>query len=240
MAQTFLQLVNQAMSEIGMPEQTSLFGSVDDQSKQIIALSQREGKEFSGFSHSRGGWTALHKEHTFTTVDGQSSYSLPADFQYFVDRSFWDGSMRWSLVGPITAEEKQLLRYGNTTSGPRIKFYVRGGSLYLVPTPEETGNTIAYDYYSNAWCQSELGTEQQRWTADNDTYLLDEDCFILGLKWRFLRAKGLDYSEEQKTYFDACMTTLARDGGARDLSLARREESILLGFGNIPDSGYGE
>lgn len=239
MSQTFLELVQQAMGEIGMPEPTALFGNVDDQSRQLISLSQREGKEFSSLSHSRGGWTALHKEHTFTTVSGTADYALPSDFEYFVDRSFWDGSMKWNLIGPITAEEKQILRYGTVISGPRRKFYVRDGRLYLVPTPDDTGDIIAYDYYSNSWCKNEFGEAQKRWSSDLDTYVLDEDCFILGLKWRFLRAKGLDYSEEQKSYYDACMTSLARDGGQRDLSLSRPSPSILLGFNNIPDTGFG-
>ena len=113
-------------------------------------------------ANSRGGWQNLHKEHTFTTVSGTPDYALPSDFEYFVQRTFWDGNMLWELVWPITAQEKQILRYGSVTSGYEESFiFVK--IEYLDPEPTTTGDTIAYDYYSNAWCQSSGGTAQQRW-----------------------------------------------------------------------------
>ena len=57
--------------------------------------------------------------------------------------------------------------------------------MYIEPEPTTTGETIAFDYYSNAWCQSSGGTAQQRWSADLDTYKLDEDCFVQGLSGGF-------------------------------------------------------
>jgi hypothetical protein len=237
MARAFLDLVQQAMDEIGIPQPTAIIGQVDDQSRQILALANREGKDFSSMANSRGGWQNLHEEHTFTTVTSQANYALPSNFEYFVQRSHWDSNMLWELMGPISAQEKQLLRYGTVASGPRKKFYVRGNEIYLVPTPETTGETIAFDYYSNAWCSSAGGADQTRWLADTDTYKLDDDCFIQGMKWRFLRAKGLDYAQEKYDYDADCMRVLARDGGVRDLPLARR--SVGLGMGGVPDTGFG-
>lgn len=142
-------------------------------------------------------------------------------------------------MGPITAQEKQILRYGSVTSGPRRKFYIRENKLWLNPTPTTGGETIAYDYYSNAWCQSNAGVAQSIWAADTDEYKLDDDCFISGMKWRFLRAKGLDYGEEKAEYSSDCMDVLARDGGSRELSLNRYNGNALLNIGNVPDTGYG-
>ena len=239
MARTLLELIQQATNEIGILQPSQLVGQVDDQSRQLLALANREGKDFAMLANSRGGWQNLHKEYTFTTVSGTPDYALPSDFEYFVQSTFWDGSMRWELIGPITAQEKQILRYGSVTSGPRRKFYIRENRMYIEPEPTTTGETIAFDYYSNAWCQSSGGTAQQRWSADLDTYKLDEDCFVQGIKWRFLRAKGLDYSEEKKAYDEDCMRVLARDGGARDLSLVRNEGVPFISMCNVPDSGFG-
>lgn len=239
MARTLLELIQQATNEIGILQPSQLVGQVDDQSRQLLALANREGKDFAMLANSRGGWQNLHKEYTLTTVSGTPDYALPSDFEYFVQSTFWDGSMRWELIGPITAQEKQILRYGSVTSGPRRKFYIRENRMYIEPEPTTTGETIAFDYYSNAWCQSSGGTAQQRWAADLDTYKLDEDCFVQGIKWRFLRAKGLDYSEEKKAYDEDCMRVLARDGGSRDLSLVRNEGVPFISMCNVPDSGYG-
>ena len=308
MSRTFLQLVQAAADELGIPQPSQVIGASDDQSRQLLALANREGKQFSVRANGSGGWQKLHKEYVFftevpaattgSTTDGstiitsipstsgitadtyfvsgtglptyakvasvdsstqvtldrpctatgtgvalqfaQGGYSLPSDLEYFVQKGFWDGSYRWQLLGPISAQEKQLLRYGISPVGPRRRFYIRNSKLYLNPPPSTDNETIAYDYYSNAWCESSGGTAQTIWTADTDVYRLDEDCFILGLKCRFLRAKGFDYSEEYSLYEDAANRVMSRDGANRDLPLnARSQELTLLSSANIPDTGFG-
>ena len=306
MARTFLALIQQAASEIGIPSPTSLFGNVNDTERQLIALANREAKEFSAVANKNGGWQNLHKEYTFNTaflnttgdttsgsavvtnipstaglvadtwavsgvgfssgtrilsVDsatqitltnkctvtntgvalafGQIAYPLPSDFEYFVDKTFWDNKFKWALIGPITAQEKQVLRYGVVASGPRNKFYIRRDKMWLDPTPTDE-TLIAYDYYSNAPVLTTSGAYSNVWTDDSDTYVLDEDCFIQGIKWRFLRAKGLDYAEEYQSYEADVSRTISRDGGSRDLSMDGDGFNVqfLNGY-NIPDTGYG-
>lgn len=173
-------------------------------------------------------------------VIGRAAYDIPADFEYFVYRTFWDNQYKWELLGPITPQEKQVLRYGVIASGPRSKFYIRQNKLWLDPIPASEF-MIAYDYYSNNWCQSSTGTPRKMWGADDDVYLLDEECFIQGLKWRFLRSKGMDYGAEYEQYMEDCQRTISRDGGSRDLSInGGRTDVRFIDGGNIPDSGFGQ
>jgi hypothetical protein len=306
MARTFLSLVQQACGEIGITQPTSLFGNENATERQIIALSNREIKEFSSVANKNGGWQNLHKEYTFNTeflnttgsftegsavitgipstvgltaddwaisstgfdnntrivsVDsatqitvtspatstgtaqelnfGKIAYSIPSDFEYFVDKTFWDNKFKWALIGPITAQEKQILRYGVIASSPRNKFYIRLNKIWLDPVPTDS-SIIAYDYYSNAPVLKQDATYSSVWTDDNDIYILDEDVFIQGLKWRFLRSKGLDYEEEYQNYELDVQRSISRDGGSRDLSLNSRGYStqFLNGF-NVPETGYG-
>lgn len=172
-------------------------------------------------------------------IFGQIAYDLPSDFEYFVEKTFWDNRFKWALIGPITAQEKQILRYGVVASGPRNKFYIRVNKMWLDPVPSEEF-MIAYDYFSNAPIVANAGGFSKTWTSDLDTYLLDEDCFIQGLKWRFLRAKGLDYGQELESYNEDVQRTIGRDGGSRDLPLGGAGYSVqFLNGGNIPDTGFG-
>jgi hypothetical protein len=306
MPRTLLQLVQQAAGEIGIPVPSSLFGNQNSTEQQLIALANREIKEFSSVANKNGGWQELHKEYLFTTnylsttgtitagsavitgipstvglvadtwgiasapfqsgtrilsvdsgtqvtmttpaaetgtvdlIFGQIAYDLPSDFEYFVQRTFWDNRYKWALIGPITAQEKQILRYGVVASGPRNKFYIRDGKMWLDPVPAEQFQ-IAYDYYSNAPVISNGGGMSKVWTSDLDTYNLDEDCFIQGMKWRFLRAKGLDYAEEFMSYQEDVSRTIGRNGGSRDLTLGGNGYSNhFLDGGNIPDTGFGQ
>lgn len=183
---------------------------------------------------------ALETATGATLIFGQIAYDLPSDFEYFVQRTFWDNRYRWALIGPITAQEKQILRYGVVASGPRNKFYVRVNKMWLDPVPSEEF-MIAYDYYSNAPVAVNGGGYSKTWTTDNDTYLLDEDCFIQGIKWRFLRAKGLDYAEEYNSYIEDVQRTIGRDGGSRDLPLGGNGYApYFLNGGNIPDTNFGQ
>lgn len=307
MARTFLSLVQQACGEIGITQPTSLFGNENATERQIIALSNREIKEFSSVANKNGGWQNLHKEYTFNTqflnttgnitegsavitgipstagltaddwaissigfdnntrivsvnsatqitvtspatetatgqtIDfGKIAYDMPSDFEYFVDKTFWDNKYKWALIGPITAQEKQILRYGVLASGPRNKFYIRVNKMWLDPVPTDSA-IIAYDYFSNAPVLKNDGSYSSVWTDDNDVYILDEDVFIQGLKWRFLRSKGLDYEEEYQIYEKDVQRSISRDGGSRDLSLNSRGYGVqfLNGF-NVPETNFGQ
>jgi hypothetical protein len=304
----FLALVQQACSEINIPQPSQVIGSTDDQAIQLLALANREGKEFSQMANKNGGWQELYKEYTFLTsiitgqtgnttnnsavitnipstsglvagtwaisgngipaaaqiksvdsstqitltipctltatgvtlVLGQQAYAMPSDFGYFIQSTMWDGSYRWQLLGPLDAQEKDVLRWGISPAGPRRRWWIRGNLMYINPFPTAANQVIAFDYFSNAWCQSSGGTAQTVWTADTDTYVLDPECFVLGLKWRFLRAKGLDYSEEKHTYDMTTARMMARNGGSRDLPLNSQSMQLrLLNDANVPDTGYG-
>lgn len=304
---TFLALVQSAANELGIPEPSQVIGVVDDTSRQLLALANREGKEFSQMANKNGGWNKLHKEYVFNTVGysgftgtttnasavitamssttgivagmvavgnnipvgslvvsvdssvqvtldtastatatlvsmtfGTQDYALPSDLEYFVDKTYWDKSYRWQLLGPLEAQEKNVIKYGISPVGPRRRFWIRNNRMYINPVPTNLTDQIAYDYFSNAWCASSLGVAQTKWTADTDVYLLDEDSFILGLKYRYLRAKGLDYTEEFSAYQNNMNQVMARDGGGRDLPLnAQARDITLLSNANVPDTGYG-
>ena len=309
MARTLLQLVQAAADELGLPQPSAVYSGADDQSRQLLALANREGKSFSAQALPNGGWSKLYKEYDFqtevltattctTTADSavlpaipstagitadifyasgtgipyqarvisvdsgtqvtldrpctaagtgvavtfaQGGYALPSDLEYFATRTMWDGSAQWEMIGPLSIQEKQILRYGTAISGPRKRFYIKNNYMHLDPIPSDDNETIAYDYYSNAWCESSGGTAQTAWGADTDFYKLDEDCFILGLKWRFLRAKGLDYAEEKLEYELEVERVMGRDGGGgRTLALNSSSSSAGLSFDNVPDTGYGE
>lgn len=309
MARTLLALVQQACSEINIPQPSSLVSSTDDQAIQLLALANREGKDFSHLANKNGGWQELYKEYTFLTsaisgqtgnttlgsavitnilstagivagtwavsglgipsaaliksVDsatqitltipctitgtavsiafGQIAYPMPTDFEYFVEQTFWDGSYRWQLLGPIDAQEKNVIKWGISPVGPRRRFWIRNNTMFINPTPTNSTDVIAFDYFSNSWCNSALGVAQSVWTADTDTYALNEECFIQGMKWRFLRAKGLDFATEANDYQIVTQRVLARNGGQRDLPINAQGQGLrLLSGANVPDTGFGK
>ena len=62
---TFLAIVQAAANELGIPEPSQVIGASDDTSKQLLALANREGKEFAAMGGQWSGWPELRKEYTF-------------------------------------------------------------------------------------------------------------------------------------------------------------------------------
>lgn len=173
--------------------------------------------------------------YTFST----ERYPMPSDFAYFMTTTAWDRSYRWQLLGPLSAQEWQVLKSGISPTGPRRRYRVMNNYIYFDPIPQSLEN-IAFEYYSNGWAQSSAGVSQSTWQADTDYYALDDDCFIQGLKWRVLAAKKMDYGQEKESYDMTCQRVAARNGGNRDLPINARNQGIrLLNNSNVPDTGYG-
>lgn len=170
---------------------------------------------------------------------GQESYSLPSDFDYMIPETAWDRGYRWQLLGPLQPAEWQVLKSGLSPTGPRRRFRFFGGSLYLDPIPFDS-NTLVYEYYSTSFVLQASGAKTNTFALDNDTYLLPDDLLILGLMWRWRRAKGLDYTQEQETYQRRYDAEIGRAASARALMLNAADNGIrFLGNSQIPDTGFG-
>lgn len=170
---------------------------------------------------------------------GNESYSIPADCDHFIQQTGWDRSFRWQLVGPLSAQEWQVLKSGISPTGPRLRYRIMDGLIFVNPVPASL-DSLVMEYYSTGWCQSAAGAAQTAWAADTDTPTLQDRLFILGIIARFLNRKGFDSSSAQREYDDAVEAAIGRAGGSRVLPLnARAEPPILLGSSNVPDSGFG-
>lgn len=237
---TLQQMVIQAAAEIGQTAPTFVVGNTDTTAIQMLALAQREGRELSRMAGLWGGWPQLRGEYIFNTAIGTDNYAFPADFQYFIPSTQWDRTFKWQLIGPLEAQEWQVLKSGITVAGPRIRWRLMDQRIYLDPVPSAV-DQIVFEYYSCNWCQSATSVAQSLWAADTDTFLLDDDLMIEGLKWRFLRLKGLSYDEERRTYDMAVAREIGRAGSSRTLPLNNRQVDGLKLINNwqIPDTGYG-
>jgi hypothetical protein len=179
-----------------------------------------------------------------TTTDaifsfGNESYAIPADADHFIQQTGWDRSFRWQLVGPLTAQEWQVLKSGISPTGPRLRYRIMDSMIFVNPVPASL-DSLVMEYYSTGWCQSAAGVPQTAWAADTDTPVLQDRLFILGIIARFLNRKGFDSSSAQREYDDAVEAAIGRAGGSRVLPInARAEPPILLGSANVPDTGYG-
>ena len=172
---------------------------------------------------------------------GQQSYSLPSDYDFMISGTQWDRGYRWQVFGPLTPQEWQVLKSGLSPTGPRRRFRLMGGMYYLDPVPYDS-NLLVYEYLSNDFVNSigNTATTANVFTSDSDTYVLPDDLMILGLKFRYRKAKGLEYGDDEDAYQRALQRELGRDTGSRVLRLDISTPDVaLLSANQIPDTGFG-
>lgn len=216
---SLLTLCQAACDIVGLPRPTTIVGETSQTTRALLSLAQVEGRELA----RRHPWQALQVDHTFASVAQEAQTgAIPTDFDRFVDETFWNRSRRRPVHGPQTAEEWQTLK---ATATPAVTdvWRQRGDTILILPEPA-AGQTYAFTYISKNWCQSESGTAQPAWAGDTDTAKLDEQLHTLGLAWRYLQARGMDYAEAMATYEREVARAIAKDGGRRRLSFGGSEE----------------
>jgi hypothetical protein len=152
------------------------------------------------------------------------------------------------LQGPLSAQHWQSIKSGILGSGAygqrwRVKRSTSGAitnRFVIDPTPTAV-ETLVFEYVSTSWLTDALGTTgKAAITVDTDLPLMPEHLLIMGLRWRLLAAKGLEYGDQLSEYQTAVEMAMARDGGAPKLSMSGgRRGPALLGYHNIPETGYG-
>lgn len=214
---------------------STIISNPDTFTKQLLALANREGSELSQCEGASGGWPQLQETWTFSTVISQATYALPANLMYFIPSTAWDTGLRWRIAGSMSPQEWQFLKSGYVASLPPYRFRIVDGVLEMDPVPASV-TTISMEFFNNGWCKAAGGAAQTEWLHDSDVAVLPEELFTLGVKWRFLRAKGFDYDQEFKDYERAVERNMARSAPARDLYLTRGQLGVhILDDWNVPD-----
>lgn len=178
-------------------------------------------------------------------VFARDTFDVPDEFKWFANRTMWDRTNHWELIGPISPQADQWQRSGIVTVGPRRRWRQIGTdptSWRLWPPPTASNDypaTLIFEYNSKFWASDTLGVRIPQFAADTDYPVIDAQAIILAIKWRLWQIKGLEYGAMQREALDYVERLAARDGGAADLSLAKgRSDYYLLGPQNIQDGSF--
>lgn len=221
-----LTIVQNACAKLGLPVPDALFSSTNSQTIQLRSLMNKEGKELAGSGPTDHAWTKLIMEKTFTTTAAAiQTGAVPTDFGRYLNETMWNRTTVIQAYGPVSAQAWQNWQAQSAITMPNFGFRFRGGSLLFFPTPT-AGQTIAYEYVSTYWAQTSLAAGLAAMTADTDVGVLDETLIELGVIWRFLQAKGLDYAEAYRTYQMEVAKAVSRDGGRKRLSIGAAPVSL--------------
>lgn len=167
----------------------------------------------------------------------QTQYAMPSDFDRQIDRTHWDKTQHWQLIGPETAQQWEWLTNGYISSGPRVRYRIFGSYFQIWP-PQGTQHYLGFEYVSNAWAATAAGVAKTSFTIDTDTCIFPDRLMVLGLKHEYFKVKGFgdvyyeDYKAEESIAW-------ANDSGSQTLAMNPQISEVLISWNQIPDSGYG-
>lgn len=165
-------------------------------------------------------------------------YALPDDYDAIVPRTQWDKSKHWEMLGPEDAQQWEWLLSGYISTGPRLRWRLYGNYFQIWPGLS-TNEFLGFEYRSKGWARAADGTVKNSFTADTDTCIYPDRVMVLSTKLKYFQAKGFDTTALYRDYVTELETSMAQNTSAANLSLAPRPGNILIGYDNIPDSGYG-
>lgn len=182
----------------------------------------------------------------------QDTYNYPTDWDWTQNRTQWDRSNRWELLGPDSPQMDQWHRSGIVATGPRRHwrkigpFFAAGinsgGQFRLWPAPTEIANPLQFAMeYISTNCIGITGSNNafaNTFQNDTDVPLLDDAAITMGLKYRFWQIKGFNYLEMKNEWIDYVETLISRDEGAATLSLTKRVHPIFLSPANVQDGFF--
>lgn len=169
---------------------------------------------------------------------GQVKYTLPIGFDRITDRTQYDKSKRWEMLGPETPQQWQWLKSSYISTGPRIRWRIMGQEFQIWPLTS-TNEYLSFEYISSYWAASASGTPQAQFVQDSDTCIYPDRLIVLGLKKKYFEVKGFDTTAFQRDYDMQLNIAKANDAGSPTLSMAPRTANVLIGWENIPDANYG-
>lgn len=232
---TILSIVQNIGPELGVGKPSSVISSNDTTVAQMLALANRSGK-----NHAKNAvFEALTKEGHFATVaveDQGAVLTIAPDFDRMLPETMFDRTQHWRVNGPLTPSQWQQRLSVPIVSAILRAFCIRGGHILFNPVPV-AGSLIYFSYMSKFWAAKADGTPQTSFLNDADTAVIDENLIELDVKWRFLKAKGMDYSEEFRDYQVYLVQTLGSDGANKVLHADDEGPGLPL-TANVSDGSW--
>lgn len=178
-----------------------------------------------------------------TLTFSQILFAPPSDFDRQIDRTHWDKSKHWEMLGPSTPQQREWLRSGYISTGPRIRYSYMGGYFMIWP-PLGSTESLSFEYVSKYWVSATSPTSltptKQSFTVDTDTCIFPDALMRALIKLKYFEAKGFDTTAYYRDYMMQRDLAKANDAGSQTLSMNPRPASVLIGWENIPDSQFGQ
>lgn len=209
---TILSASQSAIARLVGRRPAAVVSSTDEICVEVTAIAQEAAEDIAK-DHD---WQKLTKYHTITADGASSAYPMPSDYDRMVlATDLYDPeNLCWNYQHvPDAGEWIQYVNSGFGLLTPGM-WTMRDDQFHFLPVPA-AGQQAIFPYISNAIFRDQNGSPKATITQDSDSFALDERLLTLGIIWRWLSLKRMDYQQEMEDYNIALSQAEARDKGSR-------------------------
>ncbi len=188
-------ILNSVLSQSGFLEKTAFFASTDPDDKQMAAIANRVGYEILNYFD----WPELRVTGAITTVAGTTLYDLPTDFQSLVPNSAWEDDGSRPVEWPTPNNEWFMYKFSTWSTGGTARIKMYGDQIEVLNDTD--GDDFSYEYITNAYAETSGSDRITAFSADSDTFRLDDQLLVLGIQAHWQQAKQMPaYTEHFGNY----------------------------------------
>lgn len=207
---TILSVIKDVAKVIGISVPDAVFSSTDREHVELASLAQEMAERIAN-GHD---WQKLSKPATITGDGSTEAFDLPSDYDRMLVKSqVWSASLQTAL-SPISDLDKWLEIDIKSFNFVVNAWTIYAGQMHVKPALGP-GVTAKYFYQSNLIVDPAAGADTTTFTADTDSFILDERLLKLGIIWRWKEQKGQPYDEWMADYEELKERLVVRDKGSR-------------------------
>lgn len=212
---TLLSVCQEAAIQLVSKSPSTVFSSTENFERELRTLANVAARAIAGDYD----WQELTKLHTITTGDGSTEgHDLPTDYDRMPVKADVH-SPDWNTWRYTRAND--LDQYLDFKNGLAI---ARPGSWIILSKQMnfwpvlQTGEEAQFYYISKYAVLSSGSVPKENFTADDDTFVPDENLLTLALIWRWRALKRLEYAEDMANYEHEFAQRSGRNKGSRILA----------------------
>jgi len=159
---------------------------------------------------------------------------------FYTTETMWNRDTRRPVLLALTPTEWQYYKGWVFIQGLNLRARLQGTKITFEQAIDasQAGQEIFYEFRSAAWCTNAAGDEaKQRFDADDDICLFNQDLMTENIKWRLKQQRGLEFQSDKLDYMVSLRTHMGNDNAGRRVHLGGRNMPYM-GV-NVPDGNFG-
>lgn len=213
---TILSVIQDVAPVIGIAVPDAVFASTTREHVEIKSLANEMAVRI-GKAHD---WSLLRTLQTYTGDGSTEAFALPSDYLRMLKKAnLWSSAYQTPLTHVLDTDRwlEMDIRAFDFVIGA---WSMLGGNIEIKPTMA-TGVTAKFYYLTNKVVISNASEQKTTFTADTDSFRLNERLLTLGMIWQWKANKGQSYGEDMANYEAALEQAIGEDKGSKVIRVGR-------------------